>query len=89
MMWWVGVGVLGIALVAWNAKVTARIWRSGMYERGQLLAQTVIIWLIPGSAFGVAAVLKGGAVRAQDSTASNSDAPNATITTGASGVGAP
>jgi len=90
MSWWVGVAILGFALALWNARVTVRIWRSGVYERGQLVAQTAIIWLVPGSAIVVAAVLKGGAPRrAHDPTALNPDTPNATITTGASGVGAP
>jgi hypothetical protein len=90
MSWWVGAAVPGIALVLWNARVTVRIWRSGIYERGQVIAQTMIIWLVPGSAFAVAAVLKGGTPhRADDPTVSNPDTPNATITTGASGVGAP
>jgi hypothetical protein len=80
MGWWVSAAVLGMALTFWNARVTARIWRSGVYERGQLIAQTAIVWLIPGSAFGIAAILKGGSPRrAGDPTASNSDAPNATI----------
>jgi hypothetical protein len=90
MSWWVGVAILGVALALWNARVTVRVWRSGVYERGQLVAQTAIIWLVPGSAIVVAAVLKGGAPhRADDPTAPNPDTPNATITTGASGVGAP
>ena len=90
MSWWVGAAILGIALALWNARVTVRIWQSGLYERGQLIAQTVIIWLVPGSAFAVAAVLKGGTPRrAGDPTVSNPDTPNATITTGASGIGAP
>ena len=90
MVWWVGAAVLGIALALWNARVTARIWRSAVYERGQLIAQTAIIWLVPGSAFAVAAVLKGGFPRrVLDRTATNPDTPNSTITTGASGIGAP
>ena len=90
MVWWVGAAVLGIALALWNARVTARIWRSAVYERGQLIAQTAIIWLVPGSAFAVAAVLKGGSPRsALDPTVTNPDTPNSNITTGASGIGAP
>ena len=90
MQWWVGVALLGVGLALWNARVTARIWRSGVYERGQLLAQTVIIWLIPGSAFGVAAVLKGGFPRRPlDPTASNTDSPNANIYAEGGGTGAP
>jgi hypothetical protein len=90
MNWSVGAAVLGFALAFWNARVTVRIWRSGLYERGQLVAQTAIVWLIPGSAFAVAAVLKGGAARRpNDPTVSNPETPNATVTTGASGIGAP
>ncbi len=55
-----------------------------------MLAQTAIIWLIPGAAIVAAAVLKGGASRLpRDPTTSNPDTPNASITTGGSGVGAP
>jgi hypothetical protein len=90
MGWYVSVAVLGIALALWNARVTARIWRGGVYERGQLVVQTVIIWLVPGSAFGIAAVLRGASPRrAVDPTASNPDAPNATIYAGGGGGGAP
>jgi len=90
MVWWVGAAVLGIALALWNARVTVRIWRSAVYERGQLIVQTAIIWLVPGSAFAVAAVLRGASPRrALDSTVANPDTPNSTITTGAGGVGAP
>jgi hypothetical protein len=90
MVWWVGASVLGLGLAFWNARVTVQIWRSGFYDRAQLLAQTAIIWLLPGSAYVVAAVLKGSArSHPADPTASNPDAPNATITTAASGPGAP
>jgi hypothetical protein len=90
MLWWIGAAVFGIALAAYDLRVTVRIWRSGAYERGQLVAQTAIIWLVPGSAFGILAVLKGGSPRREpDPTAGNRDTPNATITTGASGMGAP
>jgi hypothetical protein len=89
MGWWLSALVLGMALTLWNARVTVRIWRSGVYERGQLIAQTVIIWLIPGSAFGIAALLKGESPRrAGDPTASNSDVPNATIYGAGGGGGA-
>lgn len=90
MLWWVGAAALGIALALSNARVTVQIWRSGLYERGQLVAQTVIIWLLPGAAFVVAAVLKGGSPRREvDPTASNPDKPNATITAGAGSLGGP
>jgi hypothetical protein len=90
MVWWVSAAVLGLALALWNARVTARIWRSAVYERGQVIAQTAIIWLVPGSAFAVAAVLNGASPRrALDSTVTNPDTPNPAITTGASGIGAP
>jgi len=90
MSWSVGAATFGFALAFWNARVTVGLWRSAVYERSQLVAQTALIWLIPGSAFVVAAVLKSGAPRRpHDPTTSNPDTPNATITTGASGIGAP
>jgi len=90
MLWWIGASVVGVALALWNARVTTRIWRSGVYERGQLVAQTAIIWLIPGSALAVAAVFKGGSPhRALDPTASNPETPNAAVITGVAGPGAP
>lgn len=62
-MQWVAVGLLGLALVVVNARGTRRIWRSRVYERGQLIAQTVLIWVVPGSVFVVLGILEGGSSR--------------------------
>ncbi len=39
----------GAALIVANAMVTRRLWRSEIVERPQKMAQTVLIWLVPGS----------------------------------------
>lgn len=41
----VGVGIL--AMLAFQAYVTVRVFRSGMYERKQKIWQAQIIWLLP------------------------------------------
>ena len=52
-MLWIA-GVLGGAMIAtWNIAVTIRLWRSPMYDRRQRIAQTAIVWLVPGMAFFV------------------------------------
>jgi hypothetical protein len=87
-MLWLGVSLLGIALALLNVRGTLRLWRSCAYERGQLLAQTALIWLLPGSVFVVTYILKDDRPgRALDPTASNPETPNATIV--AAGPGAP
>ncbi len=49
-----------------------------------------MIWLVPGSVIVVAYVLTDDSPRrALDPTASNSDTPNASVTVGSGGVGAP
>ena len=40
---------LAIALVIANALATRRLWASAMYEPPQKIAQTVLVWLVPGS----------------------------------------
>jgi len=89
-MLWVGLSLLGLSLALLNALGTLRIWRSGVYERGQLLAQTALIWIVPGSVMMVLFILKSErAGRAPDPTATNPDTPNSTAVVGAGGVGAP
>jgi len=89
-MLWLGVSLVGIALALLNVRGTLRLWRTTVYERGQLLAQTALIWLIPGSVFVVTYILKDDRLgRAIDPTASNPETPNATIVVGAGGPGAP
>jgi hypothetical protein len=81
-MSWLGPSLVGIALALLNLRGTLRIWRSGVYERGQLIAQTLLVWAIPGSVFVVMHVLRGdrpGRAGA-DPTVTNSETPNENIT---------
>lgn len=38
----------GVAVAIANALTTRSLWRSSMFERSQKIAQTVLIWLVPG-----------------------------------------
>ena len=79
-MLWLGAALGGIALALLNVRGTLRVWRSGVYERGQLFAQTVLIWLVPGSVFLVVSVLKEDRpTRALDPTALNPKSPNPNV----------
>jgi hypothetical protein len=42
-------GGVGAVLLAANVVITRRLWRSPLFERPQKLAQTVLIWVLPGS----------------------------------------
>jgi hypothetical protein len=53
---WLGLIVVGILATA-NVVVTRRLWRSAAYERGQRIAQTLLIWLVPGGALFVNRVM--------------------------------
>ena len=88
-MWWLGLSLTGIALASVNLRGTVRIWRSGVYERGQLIAQTLLIWVIPGSVFAVMHVLGGDRPGRADAdpTATNPATPDVDVT--AAGVGTP
>jgi len=46
-------------VATWNIVVTIRLWRSPMYERPQRIAQTMIMWFVPGMAFFVNWLLMG------------------------------
>jgi hypothetical protein len=56
---WIAVAVGASLLAAWNAVVTRRLWQSPMYERSQRVAQTLLLWLLPGAAILVNWVLRG------------------------------
>lgn len=56
---WIVAAVTASALAGWNVVVSRRLWRSPMYERSQRIAQGVLIWLVPGSAFFVNWLLQG------------------------------
>jgi hypothetical protein len=45
-MVWI-LGALFFALVALNVLVSAAVARSGYFTRGQVLAQAVLVWLVP------------------------------------------
>ena len=45
---WVVCGVAGL-VAAINAVTTKRLWASPIFERPQKIAQSVLLWLIPGS----------------------------------------
>ena len=42
-----------------NAVITRRLWASPIFERPQKIAQSVLIWLVPGSFVVVRQVLAG------------------------------
>src|SRR5262245_6747680 len=54
------IGVIGAGFAAMNAVTTRRIWRSAAFDRSQKVAQTVLVWLLPGSFALVGAVLNEG-----------------------------
>jgi hypothetical protein len=84
-MLWIGIILVGLALVALNVWGTLRIWRSGIYERGQLWAQTAFIWILPGAAIAIVSFLGGDRPNRQDSTAANPQEPNADAMNGTVG----
>ena len=47
----VGLIGLGAAVASANALTTRSLWASPMFERPQKIAQTVLMWLVPGSFF--------------------------------------
>jgi hypothetical protein len=48
--------VVGV-VAAINVSTMRRVWASAVFERSQKLAQTVVLWLVPGSFFLVRHVL--------------------------------
>lgn len=55
-----GIGVacgIGALLAAVNAATTRRLWASKIFERPQKIAQTALLWLVPGSFLAVRHVL--------------------------------
>ena len=49
-----GIGAV-VAIV--NVRTTRRLWASQMFERPQKIAQTVLLWIVPGSFVLVRSVL--------------------------------
>lgn len=48
-MLWLGLALAGVVVFVVNASTTRRLWRSQMFERSQKIAQTVLVWMLPGS----------------------------------------
>jgi hypothetical protein len=70
---WLG-GLMAV-LVAANVVITRRLWRSPLFERSQKIAQTALIWLVPGSCVFVKLALSGGAPKElRDPTAHSPEA---------------
>ena len=85
-MIWVGITLVGLAVAALNVWGTLRIWRSGIYERGQLVAQTAFIWILPGAVIAVVSMLSSDNPRhSGDSTSANPKDPNADAMNGTVG----
>ena len=55
---WIVCGIAGLLLVAGNAVVTVRLWRSPMFDRGQKAAQMAMLWLLPGTALVTSGLLR-------------------------------
>jgi hypothetical protein len=49
MLGWIGLGTAGAALTAANVRSTVRLWKCDAFERPQKIAQTVLLWTIPGA----------------------------------------
>jgi hypothetical protein len=46
---WVAIGAAGSALVGLNSRATVRLWKSSGFETSQKIAQTFLVWLVPGA----------------------------------------
>jgi len=88
-MIWIGIASIGLGVVVLNVWGTLRLWRSDAYERSQLVAQMILIWVVPGSAIAVVSVLDGDRRRhsGNDSTSANPQSPNADAVNGTVGHG--
>jgi len=56
---WTALIVGIVVLVSGNVFVTRRLWQSGLYERSQKIAQTALLWLVPGGAIFVNRIMQG------------------------------
>jgi hypothetical protein len=68
------VGVAAVVVVVANVATTRRLWASAIFERPQKIAQSILLWLVPGSVFVVRAVLReqtGRSLLSRDPTAEN------------------
>lgn len=58
--------IIGAAVAAAiaNGRTTRALWLSPVFERSQKIAQTVLIWLVPGMFVVTRYLVRGGAERA-------------------------
>jgi|HubBroStandDraft_2_1064218.scaffolds.fasta_scaffold658759_1 hypothetical protein len=76
-----------VLLAALNVRGTVRLWRSDLYSRGQQLAQTIMLWILPGSVFVVTYLLAEPSLPDEgDPTSRNPETPNGNATCGAGHV---
>jgi hypothetical protein len=47
--WAASIVILAIGVALANAFTARKVWRSSLFERPQKIAQTVLIWLVPGT----------------------------------------
>jgi hypothetical protein len=62
--------LLGLLLAGLNLAATRRIWKSVQLERTQRIAQTVLVWLVPGAFLAVRYALDPPAEPTDDPTIS-------------------
>jgi len=43
---WIGLFMI-VAILAFQARTTLRVWRSKLFDRSQKVAQSQLIWLLP------------------------------------------
>lgn len=43
---WIGLLII-VAILAFQARTTLRVWRSKLFDRSQKVAQSQLIWLLP------------------------------------------
>jgi hypothetical protein len=87
-MVWIGISLLALSLGVANWRGTMRIRRSGLYDRWQLVAQTVLIWAVPGSVFAVLSVIDQDRPGPDDDpTARNPESPNSLASSAGSASG--
>jgi hypothetical protein len=88
-MYWLAIATIGLAVTLLNVWATSRLWRAGLHERAQLLAQTILMWLVPGTAIVVMLALRADQPMRfstdDDHTADNPQSPNADAVNGTTG----
>jgi hypothetical protein len=79
--------VAGVVIAFANVVATRRLWASEIFERSQKVAQTVLMWLVPGSVIVVWNVLREPRMGNQpDPTAGGAATFMVTMTTTAASI---